>query len=337
LAADGRIKPDIAAPGQAIAGGRAGTDSLFGNIDASHRWSSGTSHAAPQVAGAAALFTQFWKAGHGGANPSPALAKAAIILSGQEMTGVLATNSVPNGSEGWGRINMKYMIDPSTQIFRENEGQLFGNVGETRTLSGTVGDASKPFRVSLVWTDPPGVGNPALVNNLDLTVTVNGVTYKGNVFTGGSSAVGGAFDTLNNVENVWLPPGTPAGAAVTITVTATALNGDGDISNADATDQRYGLVAYNFDQSAVPVQFFSVSGRVVNQAGIGVGGAYVALTDQSNVVRYARTNLFGFYSFANVAGNANYTVAVQAKRYSFAPTNISPSSDLTGINFVSTN
>jgi subtilisin family serine protease len=77
-ASGGRVKPDIAAPGQAITGGRSGTDALFGNIDAAHRWSSGTSHASPQVAGAAALFTQFWKNGHAGANPSPALGESRL-------------------------------------------------------------------------------------------------------------------------------------------------------------------------------------------------------------------------------------------------------------------
>ncbi|MEO6333851.1 MAG: S8 family serine peptidase, partial [Pyrinomonadaceae bacterium] len=79
-AADGRVKPDITAPGTVITGSRAGTGgSVSGQVDANVSWSSGTSHAAPQVAGAAALFTQFWKNGHVGANPSPALIKAAII------------------------------------------------------------------------------------------------------------------------------------------------------------------------------------------------------------------------------------------------------------------
>ncbi|MCV4785465.1 S8 family serine peptidase, partial [Escherichia coli] len=78
------------------------SDPLFGNIDIYHRVSSGTSHAAPQVAGAAALFTQFWKNSHSGQNPSPSLVKAAIINSAVEMTGAGATQAMPNGSEGWG-------------------------------------------------------------------------------------------------------------------------------------------------------------------------------------------------------------------------------------------
>ena len=51
------------------------------------------------------------------------------------------------------------------------------------------------------------------VNNLDLEVTVGGVTYKGNVFSGGNSVSGGVADTKNNVESVFLPAGATGGAA----------------------------------------------------------------------------------------------------------------------------
>jgi hypothetical protein len=249
LASDGRIKPDITAPGTAITGGRSGTDSLFGNIDAFHRWSTGTSHAAPQIAGAAALFTQFWKSGHGGANPSPALAKAALLNSTQEMNGVGTTAPVPNGAEGWGRINMKFMLNAGVPIKYVNQTVEFANAGDSTTYTGKVADATKRVRFTLVWTDPPGVGNPALVNNLDLTVTVGGTVYKGNVFSGGNSTTGGSADTLNNVENVYLPAGIAAGTPVTIQVTATGINGNGILGNADPTDQHFALVAYNFNSS----------------------------------------------------------------------------------------
>jgi hypothetical protein len=248
LAADGRVKPDITAPGTVITGSRAGTGaSVSGQVDANHSWSTGTSHAAPQVAGAAALFTQFWKTNNSGVNPSPALIKAAVLSTGQEMNGSITnTSTIPNGNEGWGRINMKYMLNTGVPMKYVNETRAFSNVGENVVYSGVIQNATKPVRFSLVWTDPPGVGNPALVNNLDLTVTVGANTYKGNVFTAGSSATGGSSDTLNNVENVFLPAGIAAGTPVTITVNAVALNGNGILGNADATDQHFALVAYNF-------------------------------------------------------------------------------------------
>ena len=252
--ADGRIKPDITAPGTAIAGSRAGTGgSVSGQIDANHSFSSGTSHAAPQVAGAAALFTQYWKNTNSGEYPRPSLIKAAIINTGREMNG-LTTNTltIPNGNEGWGLITVKSMLNTGVAIRHVNESHAFSSPAESVVYSGTVSDATKPFRASLVWTDPPGVGNPALVNNLDLTVTVGANTYRGNVFTGGVSVTGGTNSTIDNVENVFLPAGLAVGTQVTITVAATAINGDGILGNTDLTDQHFSLVAYNFAEPTTP-------------------------------------------------------------------------------------
>lgn len=253
-AADGRIKPDITAPGTVITGSRAGNgNTISGNVDANVSWSSGTSHAAPQVAGAAALFTQFWKANNVGANPSPALVKAVVLNTGQEMNGFGATSPLPNGDEGWGRMNMKLMLNPGVPMKFVNETVALNSPGDSTTFSGRVVDPTKPVRVMLVWTDPPAVADPALINNLDLTVTVGANTYKGNVLTNGLSVTGGAADTKNNVETVRLAAGVAAGTTVSIVVSATALNGDGILGNADLTDQHFALVAYNFAASGNPV------------------------------------------------------------------------------------
>ncbi len=244
----GRIKPDITAPGTAIASGNGTTSGC--NIDAFHCWGSGTSFAAPQVAGAAALFTQYWKDRNAGQNPSPSLIKATIISSGQEMNGFITNSStIPNGNEGWGRMNMRFIMNTGVPMKHVNETHEFFNPGESVIYSGTVADPTKPVRFTLVWSDPPGVADPALVNNLDLTVQVGGDPYRGNVFSGGVSVTGGANSTVDNVENVFLAAGIPAGTPVTITITATALNGDGILGNADPTDQHFSLVAYNFQET----------------------------------------------------------------------------------------
>ena len=242
-ASDGRVKPDIAAPGTAITGGRSGSSTLFGNIDAAHRWSTGTSHAAPQVAGAAALFTQFWKNGHSGANPSPALVKAALINGAQDANGNGTSAAIPNSGEGWGRVYLKGVLNTGVATTYVNEDDPVFGTGAVRTYNGSVADITKPVRVTLVWTDPPAVGNPALVNDLDLEVTVGGNTYKGNVLSGGVSTTSGSADALNNVENVFLPAG--VSGPITIRVNATAINGNGVLGNGDATDQHFALVVYN--------------------------------------------------------------------------------------------
>ncbi len=246
-ALDGRVKPDITAPGSYIAGSRAGSGSgVSGQIDANHSYSIGTSHAAPQVAGAAALFTQYWKNTNNGNNPSPALIKAAIINTAQEMNGLGSANAIPNGDEGWGRINMRFMLNTGVPMKYIDQTTAFSNSGENTQISGVIADSTKPVRVSLVWTDAPGVANPALVNNLDLTVTIGNNVYKGNVFSSGVSTTGGNSDTLNNVENVFLPAGIAAGTTFSIQIGATAINGNGILGNADSTDQHFSIVAYNF-------------------------------------------------------------------------------------------
>ncbi|MBX3299286.1 MAG: S8 family serine peptidase, partial [Acidobacteria bacterium] len=251
---DNRIKPDITAPGSYVTGGRAGNcSSVTSCFDANHAYSIGTSHAAPQVAGAAALFTQFWRNNNVGQNPSPAIIKAAVINTGQDMGGSNVTAPVPNGAEGWGRMNMKLMFPTAVPVKYVDQSAPFFDPGDSVTYTGTVASASQPFRVTLVWTDPPAAAQPALVNNLNLTVTVGGNVYRGNVFSNGSSTTGGTSDSIDNVENVFLPAGIAAGTQVTIQVTAAALNGDGILGNADSTDQHFALVGYNFQQQAAPV------------------------------------------------------------------------------------
>ena len=253
--ADGRIKPDLSAPGTAVAGGRSGSDALFGNIDTYHRWSIGTSHAAPQVAGAAALFTQFWKQNNSGVNPSPALVKAALINGAVDVNGVSTGAARPNGSEGWGRVNLKNVLNTGAAVTYINETDAIGGTGAGRNYLGTVADPARPLRVTLVWTDPPGVADPALVNDLDLEVTVGSYTYKGNVLSNGSSTAGGVRDSVNNVENVFLPAG--QSGPLFIRVKGSAINGDGILGNADTTDQHFALVVHNGtvapNSSAFPV------------------------------------------------------------------------------------
>src|SRR4029078_2076559 len=150
---------------------------------------------------------------------------------------------IPNNDQGWGPINLSTLLDGTNRLFFDQKTALTRG-GKRSARFNTIADPSKPLKVSLVWTDPPGptVGN-SLVNNLDLEVTANGIAYKGNVFSAGTSATGGLADTVNNVENVFLAPGAVGPAKVR--VVGISIGGDGVPGNGDTTDQDFALVIFN--------------------------------------------------------------------------------------------
>jgi len=272
--ADGRKKPDIMAPGSHISGGVAqdasqasatpaypngrkiscfNADGVCGLGDGTFYWpknqqwytvSTGTSHSAPAVAGAAALLRQYF-INQGLPPPSPAMTKAYLMGSTRHMTGTGANDTLPSNNQGMGRLDLGLAFDGTARRLEDQTAEnLFTATGQTRTFTGSVTDTSKPFLVTLAWTDAPGsTTGSAWKNNLDLSVTVGSTTYKGNVFTGGWSIAGGTADSRNNVEAVFLPSGTTG--AFTVTVTATNINSDGVPNNGSALDQDFALVIYN--------------------------------------------------------------------------------------------
>ncbi len=247
---DGRIKPELVGPGTHITGAQSQAEDYDGSGvcdlqfpagSTLYTLSSGTSHSTPAVAGMAALFREWSRQRRNGATPSPALTKAALANAATDIgTGIGSGGGLPNSSQGWGLGNIPRLLDNGPRVLLDQE-TTFGASGELFQRTATIQDSSKPVRVTLAWTDAPGllVGN-SYVNNLDLEVTASSGTYKGNVFSGGVSATGGAADFKNNLEGVYLPAG--ASGDITVKVTATSIGGDGVPGVGDATDQDFALV-----------------------------------------------------------------------------------------------
>lgn len=282
---DGRIKPDLMAPGTHVSGGVFQQNQVVtGNGLAgacfnalgvcagpggSDFWplnqqfytaSSGTSHSTPAIAGAAALVRQrFINAG--APPPSPAMTKAALSNSARYLTGAGANDNLFSNNQGMGLINLGGFFDLKlsatagvTPTILRDQTDLFTASGQQRVITGNVADSTKPFRVTLVWTDPPGpTTGAAFINNLDLEVVIGGQSYKGNVFTGAFSATGGSADPRNNLESVLIPAG--VSGAFAVTVKATNIAGDGVPGNASPLDQDFALVIYNANEvpQAAPV------------------------------------------------------------------------------------
>ena len=244
---DGRIKPDVVAPGAWIASAQsysAPLGGLWGPITADYQWCSGTSQACPHVSGAAALISYWWQANFGSI-PSPAMVKALLINGAVD----IGTPDIPNNNEGWGRINLDNVINNGESMIYRDQQDLFTASLQQYQFQITVPDPTKPLKIALTWSDAPGAASasPALVNNLDLQANDGTNTFNGNVFSSGWSISGGSADSLNNVEcvNIQNPSST---AVYTITVTAQTLGGDGVPGNASLFDQDFALVVYNGTQ-----------------------------------------------------------------------------------------
>jgi len=268
---DGRLKPDVVAPGTHVTGaspqhadyltdGDGTCNPQFPAGNTLYSLVSGTSQATPEVSGATALVRDWYLREHGGgsAAPSPALTKAILVntasdlVGGEDGKGGTIAN-VPNTDQGWGRVHMGRVLDSTVRTYHDQApADLLGASGESVTRAYQVADAAKPVKVTLAFTDAPGptTGN-AFVNDLDLVVDAGGRTYKGNVFAGGLSRTGGNADPRDNVESVFLPAGTTG--RLSVKVAGTSVGGNGVPNVGDATDQDFALVVSNATESSAPV------------------------------------------------------------------------------------
>ncbi|HVE74424.1 MAG TPA: S8 family serine peptidase, partial [Mycobacteriales bacterium] len=255
-ARDGRIGITVTAPGENVVSARARMGALCTTdppLDAGapfYSLCSGTSMAAPHATGAVALLTEQWRAQHGGTSPSPAMAKALLVNTAQD----IGERDIPNGNEGWGRIDLAALLDRAAKRVTVDQSVRLDRVGQSYGLRVAPVDPRRPMKVTLVWTDAPGKpqapttrtgknNKPALVNDLDLTLVGGEGTYRGNRFIDGVSVVGGARDRLENVENVFVQRPSPRG--YDLRIRATALPGDGVPGVGNRNDQDFALVLSN--------------------------------------------------------------------------------------------
>jgi hypothetical protein len=208
--ADGRRKPELFAPGcNVLSAGVSGCSTSV---------LSGTSMAAPAVAGAAALVRQYFMDGFhpsGAANaadaftPSGALLKALLVNSGQDMTSIAG---YPSDQEGWGRIeldNALYFAGDQSRLVVFDVPHAAGlATGQSASHAFSITSSAVTLRVTLAYSDAPGALNAAnpVVNDLDLVLTgPTGQVFLGNVFAAGVSTSGGAPDKKNNLERILVP------------------------------------------------------------------------------------------------------------------------------------
>ncbi len=191
---DGRIKPDIVAPGQG---------NLSTGEDNTYQVGGGTSAASPVIAGSAALLYEAYKEQYDDNSPPSGLIKAMMLCSAEDLG-----RRGPDYEHGWGRIHLERALTVLTeeQFHTENIEHAHQDFHQVVIPEG-VGQA----RIMVYWTDPAGatMASKALVNDIDISLTSgSGIAYLPSVlssFPHYDSLTMPAFqgyDHVNNMEQV---------------------------------------------------------------------------------------------------------------------------------------
>lgn len=197
---DGRIKPDLVAPGSVI------TSTGLNNTYVSD---SGTSMAAPHVSGTIALMLEQWNKQYS-KDPLPSTIKAMLLDSATDLSkegnGIQIIDG-PDYKNGYGLLNAKEAVD---RII--NETFLEDNLTEDQTKVYAINISNQnELKVTLAWDDLPGLPSRSsegvLINDLNLKlIAPNGSIHYPWILdpTNPSANATKGEDHLNNVEQVYV-------------------------------------------------------------------------------------------------------------------------------------
>jgi hypothetical protein len=234
---DGRMKPDLAAPGCQLNGDLGITSTTQGGT---YTPLCGTSQAAPAVSGSIAMLFEDWRARFSG-DPLPSTCKALLGGFAKDRAG-----SGPDYRFGLGALNLaRSMRELTTATTIED--QIAHGAGDAWTFK--VAPATDTLVVTIAWDDPAGaeLADTTLVNDLDLTLespsAVIHLPFVLDPSNPSALAVPGT-NRLDNVEQVRVL--SPAAGTWIARVAGTSIP-DGP--------QAYSLVGFDRRAPAAPASF----------------------------------------------------------------------------------
>ncbi len=228
---DGRIKPDLVAPGQALFSASANTSGTYATL-------SGTSMSAPVTTGTLALLQELYKNLNAGNLMRSATLKALAIHTTKEA----GSSSGPDYVFGWGLLDAEAA---AKAIIEEDDQNIF--IKELTLLNDEVFEMdinpkeNTKITATLVWTDPAGPIlipslNPTtkmLVNDLDLVLTDDGGTsqfpWKLNPLSPQLAATKGN-NVTDNVEKLEFDLPQPRSYKLSVSHKGNLVNGSQDFS-----------------------------------------------------------------------------------------------------------
>jgi subtilisin family serine protease len=261
---DGAVKPEITAPGVGIVAARAAGTSLGEVVDRSYTGMSGTSMAAPHVAGAAALLAQ--------AHPDwrPEQLKAALVSNAKPV------GTAPVWAQGVGRIDVPAALGQTVQV------------DTTSVALGQVPAGSGPRHADVVYRN---TGSKPLTLDLAVAATDTGATGRAaalsvtparlTIAAGGRATATVRLDTAATRPNQYagvlaataagLRLRVPVGVSVTppvhtLTIEATDRGGQpaagfpnrAELWNLDTGEQHYGFFSDGLATVELPAGRYSV-------------------------------------------------------------------------------
>ncbi|CAM9580899.1 unnamed protein product [Chrysoparadoxa australica] len=241
---DGRLKPELVAPGFFVFSAEAAFESQQGAETCAVTANAGTSMATPLTSGAAAIARQYFKGGTHAANlnasglcgnaayttqcsamtPSGVVLKAVLINSAGALSG---TSQGPNNDEGHGLLNLSLGLPLSgsaTNLY-VTEASIATQSSKFYTFT-VAADSAVPLMATLTWMDPVGAISTSLQLLHDLDLVIEGpdcAIYYSNGLAG--------LEFWNNAEKVVIP--NPTAGEYTIRVMANELT--------ESDSQTYGL------------------------------------------------------------------------------------------------
>lgn len=225
---DFRIKPDISSKGVQV------YSASNANVSA-HAYDQGTSMAAPGVTGAILLLQQYYSNLHPNAGANRNFMRSSTVRGLVAHTADEAGDADgPDPIYGWGLLNAKKAAELLAADVAGTSAKIEELVllpGQTYTKQ-VVASGAESLIATLAWTDPAGTvtmnsTKSVLVNNLDITVTKDGVTYYPWKLDGSGQLAEKGVNNADNIEKVEI---NNAAGVYTITIShknATLVNPNG--------------------------------------------------------------------------------------------------------------